>query len=187
MKPLTRSLQMLVVAALAAMIPLGSTSVAGEVGRGSQITARGGTNPPAAFLIFCLKNPNHCRGGGRSQLALTDEMMATLNVVNRAVNRSIRPRNERADKWDVNVSAGDCEDYALTKRARLIDMGLPASALRIATAKTRSGVGHAVLVVRTNQGDLVLDNLNSRIRVWNQTGLRWIAMSGSNPRVWSAV
>ena len=187
LKPIARSIRVFVLATVVAAAQFGGVSIAGESGSGAQMTTRGGAAPPVGFLVFCLKNPSQCRGGGSAQVTLSDEMMATLNSVNRAVNRSIRPRNERADRWEINVRVGDCEDYALTKRARLMALGLPASALRIATARTRSGVGHAVLVVRTNEGDFVLDNLSSRIQVWNQTGLRWIAMSGANPRSWNAV
>ena len=50
--------------------------------------------------------------------------MDTLKSVNNRVNRAIAPRGDRRDEWAINVSSGDCEDYALTKRAALI-RGLP--------------------------------------------------------------
>ncbi|MEX1179733.1 MAG: transglutaminase-like cysteine peptidase [Cucumibacter sp.] len=153
----------------------------------SRISTGQSTAAPVGFLIFCVKYPSYCRGGGASQVVMTDQLMTLLSSVNRTVNRLIRARNERRDTWEINVRVGDCEDFVLAKRAKLIAAGVPASALRIATARTRSGVGHAVLVVRTSSGDLVLDNLSSRIREWNRTGLVWIAMSGANPRRWSTI
>lgn len=146
------------------------------------------TRAPLGFLLFCMKQPSHCRnGGGSGRTQMTAQLMRVLNSVNRSVNRTIRPRRDRGDVWSINVASGDCEDYVLTKRNKLIRMGVPAGSLRIATAKTRSGTGHAVLVVRTKQGDYVMDNRTSRIKEWHKTGLHWVAMSGSNPKKWHAV
>ena len=152
-----------------------------------QLQTSGPFTAPVGFQIFCLTNPAHCRGGGGSQVRLTENVMDTLKSVNNRVNHAIAPRGDRRDEWAINVSSGDCEDYALTKRAALIRAGLPAGALRIAAATTRSGVGHAVLVVRTDQGDLVLDNLTGTIKPSNQTGLRWVAMTNADGRSWKAI
>jgi predicted transglutaminase-like cysteine proteinase len=141
---------------------------------------------PVGFQIMCLKMPAECRGGGKSVVDASDALLKTLKAVNAQVNRSIRPRHDgAADVWSVGVSAGDCEDYVLTKRRALIRAGLPASALRIASVKTRAGEGHAILVVRTTRADLVLDNLGNALRPLSQTGYRVVAMSTADPRVWS--
>ncbi|HEY8593668.1 MAG TPA: transglutaminase-like cysteine peptidase [Devosiaceae bacterium] len=145
------------------------------------------TAAPTGFMVFCLRSPASCRVSGKSKVDYTSQLATTLRSVNSLVNRSIRPRPDRGDVWLANVRYGDCEDYALTKRERLIRMGIPAGALRIATARTRSGEGHAVLVVRTDHGDFVLDNMNNSVRPWFQTGLRWIAMSGANPLRWNRI
>lgn len=153
----------------------------------TRLETSGSFTAPVGFQIFCLTNSTHCRGGGASQIQLTGPVMDTLKSVNSRVNRSIAPRGDRRDEWTVNVASGDCEDYALTKRAALIRAGLPASALRIAAATTRSGQGHAVLVVRTNEGDLVLDNLTGGIKLSHQTGLRWVAMTNADGRSWKKI
>lgn len=145
------------------------------------------THAPLGLQFFCMKNARYCRGGGAAQIRLTGDVQRILKTVNARVNRAIRPRNDKGDVWSVNVTSGDCEDYVLTKRARLVESGLPAGALRIATARTRSGEGHAVLVVRTDKGDLVLDNRTPAIKEWNKTGLRWVAMSSADPRRWNAI
>jgi len=54
----------------------------------------------------------------------------------------------------------------VTKRSQLIDKGWPATALLIAMARVPSGEMHAVLVVVTDKGELVLDNLRSEIVSW---------------------
>lgn len=141
---------------------------------------------PVGYQIFCLKNPHECKGGGASQIVVTDKTMSLIKSVNASVNRSIRPRNDSgADVWSANASTGDCEDYVLAKRRALIKAGLPPSALRIAYVKTKRGEGHAILVVMTDGKDWVLDNINGRVRPLSQSGYRLVSMSGANPRNWS--
>lgn len=149
------------------------------------------TMAPFAHVMFCAKSPDECKQGiGASSVTLTPMATRELRSVNAAVNRSIIGVNDASDDaggdvWQANVTRGDCEDFALTKRDRLIAMGWSPRALRIGVAKTSSGEGHAVLVVRTDQGDMVLDNRNDRIKGWRNTDLRWVMIqSGDNPRVW---
>ncbi len=141
---------------------------------------------PLGFQLMCLQNPSECKGGGKSSISGTAAEIALLKRVNTAVNRAIRPRHDGSvDIWTVGASAGDCEDYVLAKRRQLIRAGIPASALRIAFVKTRRGEGHAILMVKTSRGDLVLDNLTAAIRPLSQTGYRLISVSGANPERWS--
>jgi predicted transglutaminase-like cysteine proteinase len=152
----------------------------------SMPTAQAGKHAPLGYQVMCLKNPEQCKGGGKAKVEITNDLMATLKRVNGHVNRSIKPRNDSgADVWSASASSGDCEDYVMAKRAALIRAGVPSSSLRIAYVKTRQGEGHAILVVKTNGKDLVLDNLTATIRPLSQTGYRIISMSGANPRQWS--
>jgi len=145
-----------------------------------------GSKAPLGYQLMCLKTPSECKGGGSASVKATTDIMGQLTSVNSKVNRSIQPRNDSsADVWSVNVSSGDCEDFALTKRRALIKAGLPASSLRIAYVKTRRGEDHAILVVKTSKGDYVLDNLHSSVRPLSQTGYRIISQSGANPMKWS--
>lgn len=145
-----------------------------------------GSKAPLGYQLMCLKTPAECQGGGSSKVVVTDDIMATLKRVNVRVNNAITPRNDRgADVWNASATSGDCEDYVLAKRRALIKAGLPASSLRIAYVKTRGGVGHAILVVKTTKGDFVLDNLNRSVRPLSQSGYRIISMSGANPKQWS--
>lgn len=145
------------------------------------------TLAPFASVAFCMKNKDQCvDAGGEATVMLTDDRRQEISSVNSGINRAIKPRNDADDddSWEVDVTAGDCEDYALTKRKHLLALGWPSRALRIAVATTPSGEGHAVLIVRTSDGDLVLDNRSSKIREWTKSDLRWIKMQGSNPQVW---
>jgi predicted transglutaminase-like cysteine proteinase len=135
---------------------------------------------------MCVKTPAECVGGGQSSVAATAALVRLLHQVNAAVNAAIVPRSDGArDAWQVGVSSGDCEDYVLAKRRALIEAGLDASALRFAYVKTAAGEGHAILVVRTSKGDLVLDNLEAQIRPLEASGYGLVSMSGANPRVWN--
>lgn len=144
-----------------------------------------GAKGPTGWQIFCIDNPGECVGGGAKQIVADDATMGTLKRINSSVNRAIRPKRDSGfDVWSVSVRAGDCEDYALTKRHKLIQSGIPASALRIAQVKTAKGEGHAILVVETDKGRFVLDNLTGTIRPLSQTRYRVIAIQTANPRTW---
>ena len=141
---------------------------------------------PLGYQLMCLKTPQECKGGGSSSVKATESVLQTLKRVNAQVNRAITPRNDRgADVWTASASSGDCEDYVLAKRRALVKAGFSPSALRIAYVKTRRGEGHAILVVKTSRGDLVLDNLTSAIKPLSQSGYRIVSMSGANPMNWS--
>ena len=146
-------------------------------------------NAPLGFQLMCLQHPDapECKGGGAAKVKATSTVMATLKRVNTHVNRTIKPKldPDGTDVWTVNAAAGDCEDYVLTKRRQLINSGIPAGSLRIAYVKTRRGVDHAILIVKTNGKDLVLDNLSATIKPLSQTGYRVISVSGANPLKWS--
>ncbi|HEY9012977.1 MAG TPA: transglutaminase-like cysteine peptidase [Devosia sp.] len=143
-------------------------------------------NAPLGYQLMCLKTPSECRGGGSASVRASDDLMATIKRVNAHVNRSITPRDDGgADRWSASASAGDCEDYVLAKRRALIRAGVSPSALRIAYVKTSWGEGHAILVVKTNKGDVVLDNLNGAVRPLSRSGYRLVSMSGANPMQWN--
>jgi predicted transglutaminase-like cysteine proteinase len=151
---------------------------------------------PMAHTSFCMKYPADCkvqkvmfRGG---VLDLTTERRVELTRVNAEVNRAIRPQrmNESVadEKWLIAPAVGDCNDYAVTKRHELLARGWPARDLLLAEVVVPWGEHHLVLVVRTEDGDLVADNLNKGIRAWNKTGYQWVRMqSPANPTFWSAV
>ncbi|WP_137154509.1 transglutaminase-like cysteine peptidase [Rhizobium sp. FKL33] len=153
---------------------------------------------PFAHVLFCKANPDDCRATkrtrwGRAPVFLTAKRQEQLRQINMAVNSAITPKNDQiaagfGDSWALSPKAGDCEDYAITKRHKLISMGWPARAVRLAVTYTASGEGHMVLVVRSNKGDLVLDNRIDAIRMWNKTGLKWKMMQASlDPRKWVGV
>lgn len=146
------------------------------------------TLAPLAFARFCLDYPRECeKTGGPVRVRLTLGGFAELRRVNRAVNASLRPRAARSPLalWRLGARAGDCNDYAVQKRHELIARGWPLQTLSLAAVKTRRGESHLVLTVRTDRGDLVLDNLRPNVVAWRQTGYVWIArQSGPDPLFW---
>ncbi|CAN5414278.1 hypothetical protein BH10PSE2_BH10PSE2_09750 [soil metagenome] len=112
----------------------------------------------------------------------TDVGMDRLNQINRDVNRAIRPTDDehafgKADYWTVPRgprAEGDCEDYALAKRQALIDAGIPIEALSLAVVETNRRELHAVLLVATPDGEVVLDNLTPWIVPWRQAPYHWL-------------
>jgi predicted transglutaminase-like cysteine proteinase len=176
------------VAPVAIILAVGAAPTASfAAGPASQARSLGGmvthifegerTMAPFASVVFCMQQPDQCKdNGGEEIVALDSSHKAELLNVNASVNHAIRPVNDApgTDVWSVDVAQGDCEDYALTKRKHLLALGWSSKALRIAVARTPSGEGHAVLIARTSEGDLVLDNRTSRIKDWRSTDLTWV-------------
>lgn len=137
---------------------------------------------PLGFREFCQRTGAACAATDLSALTvrLSVEDVKALEQFNQKFNDSVRYQPDHAvygvsDYWDIADKTGDCEDIALAKRAVLIAAGWPSAALWLAIGKDSVGQAHVVLVVRSDRGDLVLDNRVSGIATWHQTPLRWIA------------
>jgi predicted transglutaminase-like cysteine proteinase len=152
--------------------------------------------PPLGHTRFCLRHPRDCEvrlapfRGPRA--SLTQRRWAGLVEVNAAVNAAIDPQANGdgifGEEWLLSPAAGDCNDYAVTKRHKLLARGWPSRSLLLAEVVTAHGEHHLVLVVRLEEGDFVLDNLTDAIRPWSRTGYRWVRVqSPDDPRFWSAV
>lgn len=132
---------------------------------------------PSGQVEYCARHAWDCAWRSNpDRLFLIDaEKFAELQKVNTGVNSSLE-QVEDVDQygvkehWTYPVSGwGDCEDYVLEKRRLLINKGWPAYALLITIVSYRyedgSSKGHAVLTVRTNLGDLVMD-LTGNVMPW---------------------
>jgi predicted transglutaminase-like cysteine proteinase len=175
----------------------GLASVSNRLQQGIQlIRFDAPTLAPMAFTQFCLKYPGDCKSGRLSlegdRIELNDMRRSELETINRTVNSSIRPERNQdglaGEKWLLSPLRGDCNDYAVTKRHQLITRGWPARAVLLSEVVTVSGEHHLVTVVRTNDGDLVLDNLTDKIMPWSRTTYRWLRMqTPKNPNYWASV
>jgi len=145
---------------------------------------------PITFTVFCLKYPADCEPQGitNERAQLTSEHVQELAAVNALINRSIKPERNLGglptERWLLYPTSGECHDYAVTKRHELLSRAWPGPLL-IAVVRIPSGEGHAVLVVPTDRGDLVLDNLRSDIVRWDALPYLWLKiMSPENPKFW---
>ncbi|WP_188516999.1 transglutaminase-like cysteine peptidase [Alsobacter metallidurans] len=136
---------------------------------------------PKAFYPFCEKNPGECVvRGDAAAFRTTPERLAELEAVNREVNGTIRQVTDLehfgvSDVWGFpDDGAGDCEDFALLKRRKLITLGWPSGRLLITAALDQNREGHAVLTAVTDGGDVVLDNKRDDIRNWRSTGYSFL-------------
>jgi predicted transglutaminase-like cysteine proteinase len=152
------------------------------------------TLAPFQHVRFCLRYPSECKTAEFTRNIDFDlHTFELLKSVNRGVNRSIAATVKRygpslEDGWTIAPAAGDCNDYAVTKRHELIEGGFPSGALRLAVVRTASGIGHLVLVVSVSDRDLVLDNLTETIRPWQDTGYQWLKIqSATDVKYWYEV
>jgi predicted transglutaminase-like cysteine proteinase len=170
-----------------------SSSDTPRVAQAAFIAEYDNTLAPLQFVKFCMNYRSECDAdAGQQLLPSTDRAMDMLREVNASVNEAISPVHKPTDPigahWALAPSAGDCNDYAVTKRHQLIAMGFPQNALRLAVVLTNGGQGHLVLVARLPDGDVVLDNLSRSVRPWNAMEYEWISMqSSANPRFWVTV
>jgi predicted transglutaminase-like cysteine proteinase len=144
-------------------------------------TVGGTTSIPVGHLEFCKARPAECRAHANpvGAVTLTEGLWQQLLTINASVNHAVVPVTDQqlyqvAEYWTYPNGYGDCEDYALAKRRQLIDAGWPASTLLMAVVKQANGDGHAVLMVRTDRGDLVLDNQVGSVDLWSDTPYQFV-------------
>ena len=155
----------------------------------------GRTTQPVGHYEFCLHQPNECRELTPKQppIQLTRKLWAAMVDVNNTVNTMVTPRTDmeiwgKEEVWSYPDRVGDCEDYVLEKRRDLMKKGVPAGSLLITVVRQPNGDGHAVLTVRTSNGDYVLDNLEPRILDWADTDYTFLKrQSERNSGAWVAI
>lgn len=184
----------LLVIAWAALLPLCGPAAALDGTRpGDFLPMREEAPAPEGAGALCRSLDWACAEGwaggpvGNALLDLADR-------VNRRANAAIRPVSDLAqyavtEKWALpSRQGGDCEDYALYKKRELIRAGVAPQRLLIAVVLDRRNVSHAVLVLRSDKGDFVLDNLTDALLPWQQTGLTFLRMQDPRrPARWVAV
>lgn len=159
----------------------------------TQIAEPGGTvHAIGGWIEFCRRMPQECTldTGEPASVTLTFAVWRTLQSVNRRVNARIKPITDQShwgvvDRWDFpDDGFGDCEDYQLLKRRMLAERGLSRRALLMTVVIDEINEGHAVLTVRTDRGDLILDNKTDAIRAWRRTGYSFIKRAGQDGPGW---
>jgi predicted transglutaminase-like cysteine proteinase len=154
------------------------------------LQARMAISAPTAAQEICNIYQWACSVSG-SRKKLTQDDIDLIRTVNRQVNRQIRQVSDKSqyrkvDYWTLPLSyRGDCEDIALMKKQQLVKAGIAPERLLLATVLDRKRNGHAVLVLRTDSGDYVLDNLTNNIMSWQSTRYTFLRMQNPDaPRNW---
>ena len=156
------------------------------------IEKNGGARPVAAWVDFCRRHPTECAvdTSEAATITMTSEVWRTILSVNRRTNARIKPKTDTehwgvVDKWDFpDDGYGDCEDYQLLKRKLLAERGFSRRAMRMTVVIDDLGEGHAVLMIRTDRGDYILDNKTSAVLPWRDTGYTYVKREGQDSTAW---
>ena len=163
-------------------VGLGATFAAASAQAANHITTGGIAPSPIGHVRFCSQFPGECKRQSRTRRPnMTKRLWKQVVAVNDKVNRLVQPVTDAEyyateEFWTYPGAYGDCEDYALMKRHLLIQAGWKPANLLIAVVRQSDGSGHAVLTVRTRQGDFVLDNLDRTVRRWAETPYRYVRL-----------
>lgn len=179
--PLARALLF----AVAAGLLTAASAVAETKGSPSMVTG-GITSQPIGHYEFCQKYANECNI--RSKLTppprVTEYGWGVVREINTSVNTSIVAMTDmeiygKEEVWEYPTTAGDCEDFVLLKRKKLIERGFSVADLLITVVRKPDGEGHAVLTLRTTDGDYILDNLTDDVKLWTDTNYTYLKRQAS--------
>ena len=188
-----KSKALLRTALAAAMLAVLGTAAEAAAAAPVNVLVGGTARAPIGWVEFCNENPKDCVASSTQprNVVLTSKVWKDLVSVNRWVNNTIQPITDLehwgvVERWSYpDDGKGDCEDYVLLKRRMLIQAGWPREALLITVVRDKKDEGHAVLTVKTDKGDFVLDNQAEEILHWIDTGYRFVKrQSQSNPNIW---
>lgn len=148
--------------------------------------------PILAWVDFCQRYEADCRVNLAEPevIRMTPQIWLLLTEVNRTVNHTISSVTDLEhwgvlDRWDyASDGLGDCEDFQLLKRKKLVQSGVPRRALLMTVVLDEHNEGHAVLMVRTDRGDLILDNKRDAILSWQATGYTYIKRESAMDTSW---
>lgn len=167
----------------AAGIALPALILAGTAAQANSFMPGGDrTTQPVGHYEFCQRLPGECaqKSSRARPVELTRKLWAQMIEINNTVNTTIVPKTDM-EIWGVeefwsypDAGVGDCEDFALEKRRRLMAIGVSPASLLITVVRQPNGDGHAVLTVRTSLGDFVLDNLEPKILAWTDTEYQFL-------------
>jgi predicted transglutaminase-like cysteine proteinase len=181
------------IAAATALIAVLATQPA-EAGQRPLFVAVGATaRAPVGWIDFCDNHATECntRPLEARDVQLSARAWQELTRINQWVNETVKPVTDTehwgiVERWNFpDDGYGDCEDYVLLKRRMLMQSGWPRQSLLITVVRDKRGDGHAVLTVKTDRGEFVLDNQNEDVLLWSETGYRFVKrQSQHDPNVW---
>ena len=180
-------------ASAVALMAFGAVSAASANERLLYVAVGEHARAPIGWVEFCAENPRECATGRTTarDVVLTPQAWSSLMRINDWVNQSIKPITDQdhwgvVEKWSYpDDGYGDCEDYALLKRRMLVEAGWPRESLLMTVVREKNGNGHAVLTVKTDKGEFILDNQEEKILLWSETSYRFVKRQSQNdPNRW---
>jgi len=151
------------------------------------------SGPPIGWVQFCHTYQGECDAKPLPpvDVVLDQKAWNDLRRVDDWVNHNIKPETDM-DHYGMiqwwrypDDGAGACHSYALLKRRLLMQAGWPRQALLMTIVHESDGEGHAVLTVKTDRGEFILDNLTDDILLWSKTPYQYYKrQSQSDPNVW---
>ncbi len=179
--------------AVALLAGVASTSAAQEL---LFVSIGQSSRPPIGWVEFCTDRALECKitASAPRDVVLTNKAWTDLVRINKWANENIKPITDLehwgvVEKWSYpDDGYGDCEDYALLKRRMLVEAGWPREALLMTVVREKNGNGHAVLTVKTDKGEFILDNQDEDVLLWSETGYRFVKRQAQgNPNIWVAL
>ncbi len=159
------------------------------------IAASGDARAPYAWTDFCKRSPAECRVNTAEpdRVEMTPKLWKAILAINGKANREIEAVTDEdhwgvVDRWDIpDDGKGDCEDYVLLKRKRLAEAGVPRRAMLVTVVIDEENAGHAVLMIRTDRGDYILDNKRNAVLPWSQTGYVYVKRESQFQTGWTSL
>lgn len=162
------------------------SSTAGEAASRYMMTGAV-TSQPIGHYQFCQEHKDECSivSANTAAAKVTAFGWNVIREINAEVNQRILPMTDqdiygKDEVWAYPTDVGDCEDFVLEKRRELMQRGFSPSNLLITVVRKPDGEGHAVLTVRTADGDYILDNLDESVRLWSDTPYRFMKRQAEN-------
>lgn len=161
--------------------------------KSSFISVGSTTLVPYGWVEFCKRYAGECstKELAAADVNYTPQTAKLMKRINSWVNTNIKAKTDQehwgvVDRWDYPTDGvGDCEDFVLLKRRLLIEEGFPRQGLLVTVVKDEKGEGHAVLTVKTSQGEFILDNLAEDVKPWRQVPYRFVKrQSQTDPNTW---
>ena len=176
----------------------------GSIGGGAQLPGQSPiyvsvgeqTRPPIGWVEFCEEYKPECdtKPSAPRDVVLSTKAWNDLVKVNSWANDTVKPVTDLehwgvVERWSYpDDGEGDCEDYVLLKRRILMKAGWPREALLITVVRDKKNAGHAVLTVKTNRGEFILDNQEAQVLAWNKTGYKFVKrQSQTDQNTWVAL
>jgi predicted transglutaminase-like cysteine proteinase len=157
--------------------------------------ASGDARAPYAWSDLCRRSPAECRVDVKEpeRAEMTPKLWKAMITLNARINREIEAITDEdhwgvVDRWDLPEDGkGDCEDFALLKRKRLAEIGVPRRAMLMTVVIDEENAGHAVLMIRTDRGDFILDNKRNAVLPWSQTGYVYVKRESQVRTGWTSL